>query len=61
MHQERWLPFRPEECPEAVWDQLPEDGRRRVTEVFAALAARAARVGKTPVVSEEVGHDSSDS
>jgi len=61
MHQERWLPFRPEECPEAVWDQLSEDGRRRVTEVFAALAARAARAGKTPIASEEVGRDCSDS
>ena len=35
MQQERWLAFRPEECPESVWDQLLEDGRRKVIDVFA--------------------------
>ena len=61
MQKERWLPFRPEECPESVWDQLLEDGRRKVIDVFAMLMARAARAGTTPNVGEEAASDFRDS
>ena len=42
MHQERRLPFEPDDCPETVWDQLPESQRSAVIELYARLMARAA-------------------
>ncbi len=61
MQQERWLPFRPEECPEAVWDQLPEGERRKVIEIYARLMARAGRAGTTSTGTEEASREHSDS
>lgn len=65
MHQERWLPFQPDECPEAVWGQVPESEQQRVVELYALLMARAASSGpgtvatglSTPTGGEEASDD----
>jgi hypothetical protein len=71
MHQERWLPFLPEECLETVWEQLSESGRREVVEIYARLMARAAscrpataataRTTQTTTQREEASRDQRDS
>lgn len=64
MHQERRLPFEPGECPETVWDQLPESQRSSVIELYARLMARAATGDEAMTApatttrgEEEVGHE----
>jgi hypothetical protein len=61
MYQERWLPFRPEECPETVWEQIRPDGRRKVVEAFTALIVRAVRAATTQDSGKEASDDSTDS
>lgn len=71
MHQERLLPFLPEEYPEGVWGRLSESGRRQVVEIYARLMARAAssrpataatpRTTRTTTRREEASRDQRDS
>jgi len=42
VHEQRWLPFQPEEYAQAIWDQAPEDERKEAIRLYARLMARAA-------------------